>query len=127
MAGDSPLYLKPITFPISSSSRIKMNVPTLLNNYMMVSFQRKSLQANNLFNYLAFVCQESHNIQLECSDTGHFWARSVEILVFASPTGYMLTSSGGFPLLNWGNPFPHKMISSLPAVLKINGLFIKLN
>ena len=35
------------------------------------------------------------------SDQGDFWAQSVEILVFASPTGYMLTSSG-FPLLNWG-------------------------
>ena len=32
---------------------------------------------------------------------GDFWALSVDILVFASPTGYMLTSSG-FPLLNWG-------------------------
>ena len=30
-----------------------------------------------------------------------FLASPVEILVFASPTGYMLTSSG-FPLLNWG-------------------------
>jgi hypothetical protein len=28
------------------------------------------------------------------SDRGDFWAYSVEILVFASPTGYMLTSSG---------------------------------
>ena len=27
--------------------------------------------------------------------------RLVEILVFATPTGYMLTTSG-FPLLNWG-------------------------
>jgi hypothetical protein len=35
------------------------------------------------------------------SDRGDFWAYSVEILVFASPTGYMLTSSG-FPLLHWG-------------------------
>ena len=26
------------------------------------------------------------------SDRGIFWALSVEILVFASPTGYMLTS-----------------------------------
>ena len=30
-----------------------------------------------------------------------FWALSVEILVFTSPTGYMLTSSS-FLLLNWG-------------------------
>ena len=35
------------------------------------------------------------------SDQGGFWASPVEILVFASPTGYMLTSSG-FPLLNSG-------------------------
>ena len=30
---------------------------------------------------------------------GDFWAQPVEILVFASPTGYMFTSFG-FPLLN---------------------------
>ena len=30
-----------------------------------------------------------------------FWALSVDILVFPSPTGYTLTSFG-FPLLNWG-------------------------
>jgi hypothetical protein len=35
------------------------------------------------------------------NDWGYFWARSVEILVFGSPTGYTLTSSG-FLLLNWG-------------------------
>ena len=35
------------------------------------------------------------------SDRGDFWAQPVEILVFASPTSYMLTASG-FPLLNWG-------------------------
>ena len=29
------------------------------------------------------------------------WAEPVEILVFAIPTGYMLTSSG-YPVLNWG-------------------------
>ena len=34
------------------------------------------------------------------SDQGDFWASPVEILVFASPTGYMLTSSG-FPSLIW--------------------------
>ena len=32
---------------------------------------------------------------------GDFWANSVEILAFASPTGYMLTSSGFF-FLNLG-------------------------
>ena len=32
---------------------------------------------------------------------GDVWASTVEILVFESPTGYMLTSSG-FLLLNWG-------------------------
>ena len=35
------------------------------------------------------------------SDREDFWAQAVEILVFASPTGSMLTSSG-FPSLNWG-------------------------
>ena len=35
------------------------------------------------------------------SDRGDFLAYPVEILVFASPTGYMFTSSG-FPLINWG-------------------------
>ena len=35
------------------------------------------------------------------SDWGDFWTLRVEIRVFPSPTGYMLTSSG-FPLLNWG-------------------------
>ena len=35
------------------------------------------------------------------SDRGDFWAQPVEILVFATPTGYLFTSSG-FPLLNWG-------------------------
>ena len=39
--------------------------------------------------------------RLALGDRGDFRASSVEILVFASPTGYMLTSSG-FPLLNWG-------------------------
>ena len=34
-------------------------------------------------------------------DRGDFWAQPpVEILVFASPTGHMLTSSA-FPSLNW--------------------------
>ena len=31
----------------------------------------------------------------------NFWAQPVEILVFASQTGDMFTSSG-FPLLDWG-------------------------
>ena len=35
------------------------------------------------------------------SDRGDFWAWPVEILVFASPIGYMSTSSG-LPSLNWG-------------------------
>jgi hypothetical protein len=39
--------------------------------------------------------------QTSTSDRGDFWAQLVEILVFASPTGYMLTSSG-FPVLNLG-------------------------
>jgi hypothetical protein len=35
------------------------------------------------------------------SDQGDLWAYSVEIQVFATPIGSMLTSFG-FPLLNWG-------------------------
>ena len=35
------------------------------------------------------------------SDRGDFWAKPVDILVLASSTGYMFTTSG-FPLLNWG-------------------------
>ena len=35
------------------------------------------------------------------SDPGDFWAQPVEILVFASPTGSMWTSSG-FPSSHWG-------------------------
>ena len=35
------------------------------------------------------------------SDREDFWALAVEILVFASPTGHILTSSG-FPLVEWG-------------------------
>ena len=38
---------------------------------------------------------------VQSSDRGDFWALLVQILVFASPTGYMLTYSGS-PLLNWG-------------------------
>jgi hypothetical protein len=49
---------------------------------------------------------QSHSLfispHLGINDRGGFWAQSVEILVFASPTGgYMLTSSS-FSLLNWG-------------------------
>ena len=36
-------------------------------------------------------------------DREDFWASPVKILVFASPTGDMLTSSSS-PLLNWGIP-----------------------
>ena len=39
-------------------------------------------------------------LESRTSDWGDFWASLVEILVFPSPTGYMLTSSG-FPSLNW--------------------------
>ena len=42
------------------------------------------------------------NLSINCaSDLGDFQSLSIEILVFASPTNYMLTSYG-FPLLNWG-------------------------
>ena len=44
----------------------------------------------------------SHSSNMgETSERGDFWAEPVEILVFASPTGYMLTSAG-FCTLNWG-------------------------
>ena len=38
---------------------------------------------------------------IQPGDRGDFWAQPVEILVFASPAGYKLTSSR-FPLLNLG-------------------------
>ena len=41
------------------------------------------------------------NNVVSTSEWGDFLALPVEILVFASPTGYMFTSSR-FPLLNWG-------------------------
>ena len=43
----------------------------------------------------------TQTLSIGISDGGDFWAWSVEILMFSSPTGYMLTSSG-FPLVNWG-------------------------
>jgi hypothetical protein len=47
--------------------------------------------------------------------------------VFASPTGYMLTSFG-VPLLNWGIFYKSsKMIGNFPEVLNFNRLFLKLN
>ena len=62
--------------------------------------------------------------QYGCSDRVDFWAWPVEILVFASPTGYMLTSSG-FPFLNWVYYInSSKMIG---AILNSNWLFLKLN
>ena len=61
------------------------------------------------------------------SDRGDLLAEPVEIVVFASPTGYMVTSSG-FPLLNWGIFYEfHKMIGNFPAVSNFNRLFLKLN
>ena len=39
---------------------------------------------------------------IRSSDRGDFWAQPVEMLVFASPTGYMMLTSSGLPLLNWG-------------------------
>ena len=38
---------------------------------------------------------------INTTDRGDFWAQPVDILVFASPTSYMLTPSG-FPSLHWG-------------------------
>ena len=64
------------------------------------------------------------------NDRGGFWTyKSVEIHVFASPTGYMLTSFG-VPLLNWGisSINSSKIIGNFPAVLmNFNQLFLKLN
>ena len=61
------------------------------------------------------------------SDRGDFWALPVEILVFANPTGYMLTFSG-FPLLNWRIFYRFlKMMGNFPAVSNFNRLFLKLH
>ena len=44
--------------------------------------------------------KENHAVKNnQTIDRGDFWASPVEILVFASPTGYMLTSTG-YTLLN---------------------------
>jgi len=49
------------------------------------------------------------------------------ILVFASPTGYLLTSSG-FTLLNWVYFInPSKMMGNSSAAWNFNWLFLKLN
>ena len=46
---------------------------------------------------------------------------------FATPTVYMLTSSG-FPLLNWGIVVDSStMIGNFPAVLNFDRLFLKPN
>ena len=51
--------------------------------------------------------RKSLHVQLTCrfrvrdSDRVDLWSYLVEILLFASPTGYMLTLSD-FRLLNWG-------------------------
>ena len=51
----------------------------------------------------------------------------VEILVFASPTGNMFTSSGS-PLLNWVYSInSSKMVGNFPALFNFNRLFLKLN
>ena len=59
-----------------------------------------------------------------CSSVpGEFWAEPVEILMVASPTGYMLTSSG-FPLLKWIYSIDSsKMTGDFPAVLNFTGYF----
>ena len=63
---------------------------------------------------------------IPCSDRGDFWALLVEILVFASPTSYMFTSSG-FSLLNWVYSIDSsKIIGNFLAVLNFNRLFLKL-
>ena len=42
------------------------------------------------------------HVVLLTSDGGDFWAQSVGILVFASPTVYMLTSFGRFSYIKLG-------------------------
>jgi hypothetical protein len=64
---------------------------------------------------------------LHASDRGDFWAQLVNILVFASPTGYMETTSG-FALLSWVYSIDSfKMINNFHEVLNLNWLFLKLN
>ena len=62
---------------------------------------------------------------IRLSGRGDFWAsQPVEIQVFASPTGYMLTSSG-FPVLKWG--IFYKFLWFFSAVINFSRLFLKLN
>jgi hypothetical protein len=80
-------------------------IPNLINEYLLPNFVDCSLR---LAGYLIFVLAPFSktgyavmppivSIAIGGSDRGDFRAYSVEILVFASSTGYMLTSSG-FPL-----------------------------
>ena len=68
------------------------------------------------------------DIVVPTSDRGDFWVEPVDILVFACPTGYMLTSNN-FLLLNWGVYFIDSSITigHFLAVLNFNRLFLKFN
>ena len=50
---------------------------------------------------LFFIYRTTCKIHIMISLRGDFWAWPVHILVFLTPTGYMLTSFG-FPWRNWG-------------------------
>jgi hypothetical protein len=76
---------------------------------------------------VTLVCVIRVPSQVGNSHWGDFWVLTIEILVFASPTGYMLTFFG-FSLLNWIiflNSF--KKIRNFPAILIFNWLFLQLN
>ena len=69
--------------------------------------------------------QSSHNSWWSPAD---IWAWLVNILVFPSPTGDMLTSSYGFTLsIQLYSIHSYKMIRTSPEVLNFNRLFLKLN
>ena len=58
---------------------------------------------------------------------GHFWAQSVETLVFPSPTGYMLNLSVFVCLIGVYSIHSCKVMGNLPEALNFNQLFLKLN
>ena len=67
-------------------------------NYISASISRVSRTGISITLILA---QRSFSLCIHFNDHEGFWTKPVQILMFSSPTGYLLTYSG-FPLLNWG-------------------------
>ena len=86
----------------SSSGCGKMKLALMWHHLISVKFYWLPFNKNTLLHYESNLESKSRSIDwgvFWTSDWGNFWAWPFEILVIASPTSYMLTSSG-FPLLN---------------------------